>query len=114
MGETRIKAGAKIDNLVQVGHGVTIGRNALMAAQVGISGSTSIGDDVTFVLAKRPGSRTARLLCDSAAKFTIVSTPSSSIVLCARSRSPMSPWTNTMRPSTSARLARFPAYVSRS
>jgi len=48
VGETRIKAGAKIDNLVQVGHGVTIGRNALMAAQVGISGSTSIGDDVIF------------------------------------------------------------------
>ena len=48
VGETRIKAGAKIDNLVQVGHGVTIGRNALMAAQVGISGSTSVGDDVVF------------------------------------------------------------------
>ena len=48
VGETRIKAGAKIDNLVQVGHGVTIGRNALMAAQVGISGSTTIGDDVIF------------------------------------------------------------------
>jgi UDP-3-O-[3-hydroxymyristoyl] glucosamine N-acyltransferase len=48
VGETRIKAGAKIDNLVQVGHGVTIGRNALMAAQVGISGSTSIGDGVIF------------------------------------------------------------------
>lgn len=48
VGETRIKAGAKIDNLVQVGHGVTIGRNALMAAQVGIAGSTSIGDNVVF------------------------------------------------------------------
>jgi UDP-3-O-[3-hydroxymyristoyl] glucosamine N-acyltransferase len=48
VGETRIKAGAKIDNLVQVAHGVTIGRNALMAAQVGISGSTTVGDDVIF------------------------------------------------------------------
>ena len=48
VGETRIKAGAKIDNLVQIAHGVTIGRNALMAAQVGISGSTTIGDDVIF------------------------------------------------------------------
>ena len=48
VGETRIKAGAKIDNLVQIAHGVTVGRNALMAAQVGISGSTSIGDDVIF------------------------------------------------------------------
>jgi UDP-3-O-[3-hydroxymyristoyl] glucosamine N-acyltransferase len=48
VGETRIKAGAKIDNLVQVGHGVAIGRNVLMAAQVGIAGSTDIGDDVMF------------------------------------------------------------------
>ena len=48
VGETRIKAGAKIDNLVQIAHGVSIGRNALMAAQVGISGSTTVGDDVIF------------------------------------------------------------------
>ena len=44
VGETRIQAGAKIDNLVQVGHGVNVGRNALLAAQVGIAGSTTIGD----------------------------------------------------------------------
>ncbi len=48
VGETRIKAGTKIDNLVQVAHGVIIGRNVLMAAQVGIAGSTEIGDDVMF------------------------------------------------------------------
>ena len=48
LGETRIAAGAKIDNLVQVGHGVKIGRNALLAAQVGIAGSTVIGDDVVL------------------------------------------------------------------
>jgi UDP-3-O-[3-hydroxymyristoyl] glucosamine N-acyltransferase len=48
VGETRIRAGAKIDNLVQIGHGVTIGRNTLLAAQVGIAGSTSIGDNVTL------------------------------------------------------------------
>jgi UDP-3-O-[3-hydroxymyristoyl] glucosamine N-acyltransferase len=48
VGETRIKAGTKIDNLVQVGHGVIVGRNVLMAAQVGIAGSTEIGDDVMF------------------------------------------------------------------
>lgn len=48
VGETRIKAGTKIDNLVMVGHGVSIGRNVLMAAQVGIAGSTEIEDDVTF------------------------------------------------------------------
>ena len=44
VGETRIQAGAKLDNLVQVGHGVNVGRNVLLAAQVGIAGSTSIGD----------------------------------------------------------------------
>ena len=48
VGETRIKAGAKIDNLVQIGHGVTVGRNVLMAAQVGIAGSTDVEDDVVF------------------------------------------------------------------
>jgi UDP-3-O-[3-hydroxymyristoyl] glucosamine N-acyltransferase len=48
VGETRIKAGAKIDNLVQIAHGVVVGRNALMAAQVGIAGSTQVGDDVVF------------------------------------------------------------------
>jgi UDP-3-O-[3-hydroxymyristoyl] glucosamine N-acyltransferase len=48
VGETRIGRGTKIDNLVQVAHGVTVGRNVLMAAQVGIAGSTEIGDDVVF------------------------------------------------------------------
>jgi UDP-3-O-[3-hydroxymyristoyl] glucosamine N-acyltransferase len=48
VGETRIKAGAKIDNLVQIGHGVSVGRNVLMAAQVGIAGSTDVEDDVVF------------------------------------------------------------------
>ena len=46
IGETRIAAGTKIDNLVQVAHGVKIGRNALLAAQVGVAGSTTIDDDV--------------------------------------------------------------------
>jgi UDP-3-O-[3-hydroxymyristoyl] glucosamine N-acyltransferase len=46
VGETRIGAGTKIDNLVQVAHGVRIGRDALLAAQVGIAGSTVIGDRV--------------------------------------------------------------------
>jgi len=48
VGETRISSGTKIDNLVMVGHGVSIGRNVLMAAQVGIAGSTDIADDVVF------------------------------------------------------------------
>jgi UDP-3-O-[3-hydroxymyristoyl] glucosamine N-acyltransferase len=46
VGETRIGAGTKIDNLVHVAHGVAIGRRVLLAAQVGIAGSTTIEDDV--------------------------------------------------------------------
>jgi UDP-3-O-[3-hydroxymyristoyl] glucosamine N-acyltransferase len=48
VGETRIAAGTKIDNLVQIAHGVRVGRNVLMAAQVGISGSTTIEDNVAL------------------------------------------------------------------
>jgi UDP-3-O-[3-hydroxymyristoyl] glucosamine N-acyltransferase len=48
VGETRIGAGTKIDNLVQVAHGVTIGQRVLLAAQVGIAGSTKIEDSVTL------------------------------------------------------------------
>jgi UDP-3-O-[3-hydroxymyristoyl] glucosamine N-acyltransferase len=48
LGETRIKAGTKIDNLVQIGHGVVLGKNVLLAAQVGIAGSTVVGDSVVF------------------------------------------------------------------
>lgn len=48
VGETRVGAGSKIDNLVQVAHGVTIGRNVLLAAQVGIAGSSTIEKDVVL------------------------------------------------------------------
>jgi len=47
-GETRIKRGSKIDNLVQVAHNVTIGEDTVIAAQTGISGSTEVGSGVTF------------------------------------------------------------------
>jgi UDP-3-O-[3-hydroxymyristoyl] glucosamine N-acyltransferase len=46
VGETRIGAGTKIDNLVQIAHGVRIGRDVLLAAQVGVAGSTTIEDRV--------------------------------------------------------------------
>jgi len=46
VGETRIGAGTKIDNLVQIAHGVRLGRNVIAAAQVGIAGSTTVGDNV--------------------------------------------------------------------
>jgi UDP-3-O-[3-hydroxymyristoyl] glucosamine N-acyltransferase len=48
VGETRIGAGTKVDNLVQIGHGVKVGRRALFAAQVGVAGSTVIEDDVVL------------------------------------------------------------------
>ena len=48
VGETRIGAGTKIDNLVQIAPGVRIGRRVLLAAQVGIAGSTTVEDGVTL------------------------------------------------------------------
>jgi UDP-3-O-[3-hydroxymyristoyl] glucosamine N-acyltransferase len=45
LGETRIGAGTKIDNLVQIAHNVQIGKRVVIAAQTGISGSTIIEDD---------------------------------------------------------------------
>lgn len=47
-GTTRVGSGTKIDNLVQIGHNVTIGRNCIIVAQVGIGGTTEIGDGVTL------------------------------------------------------------------
>jgi UDP-3-O-[3-hydroxymyristoyl] glucosamine N-acyltransferase len=46
IGQTHIHSGAKIDNLVQVGHGSTVGERSLLCAQVGLAGSTEIGNDV--------------------------------------------------------------------
>ena len=46
VGETRIGAGTKLDNLVHIAHGVAVGRRVFMAAQTGIAGSTTIEDDV--------------------------------------------------------------------
>lgn len=47
-GETWIKSGCKIDNLVQIAHNVVIGENSLIVAQVGISGSTTLGRNVVM------------------------------------------------------------------
>lgn len=46
IGETRIGDGSKIDNLVQVGHGSTVGQDTLLCAQVGLAGSTEVGSRV--------------------------------------------------------------------
>lgn len=46
IGSTLIKAGAKLDNLLQIAHNVEVGNNSVIAAQAGISGSTKIGNYV--------------------------------------------------------------------
>lgn len=46
VGETRIKRGAKIDNLVQIGHSCTIDEDALICSQTGLAGSSVIGKRV--------------------------------------------------------------------
>jgi UDP-3-O-[3-hydroxymyristoyl] glucosamine N-acyltransferase len=46
VGETRIGRRAKIDNLVQVGHGSKVGEDTLLCAQVGLAGSTDVGKNV--------------------------------------------------------------------
>ena len=48
VGETRIGQGTKIDNLVQIAHGVKVGKHSLLVAQVGIAGSSVIGDHVVL------------------------------------------------------------------
>lgn len=46
VGETRIGAGTKIDNLVHIGHGVSTGKGCALAAQVGIAGGARLGNGV--------------------------------------------------------------------
>ena len=53
VGETRIGRGTKIDNLVQIGHSCTVGEDSLVCAQVGLAGSSHIGNRV--VLAGQAG-----------------------------------------------------------
>ncbi len=46
IGSTIIRAGAKLDNLIQIAHNVEVGNNTVIAAQAGVSGSTKIGNNV--------------------------------------------------------------------
>ena len=63
VGETRIGKGTKIDNLVQIGHGSTLGSHNILASQTGLAGTTTIGNHVTLAgqvgvaghLKSRPG-----------------------------------------------------------
>lgn len=48
MGTTKVAAGVKLDNLVQIAHNVSVGENTVMSAQVGVAGSTSIGEWCMF------------------------------------------------------------------
>ncbi len=48
MGETIIRKGAKLDNLIQIAHNVEVGSNTVIAAQSGIAGSTKIGKNCMF------------------------------------------------------------------
>lgn len=48
LGHTVVKRGTKIDNLVQIAHNVVIGKNSVIVAQTGISGSTRVGERVTI------------------------------------------------------------------
>ncbi len=48
MGSTILHEGVKIDNLVQIAHNVSVGKNTVIAAQTGIAGSTKIGENCVF------------------------------------------------------------------
>ncbi len=48
LGETIIRQGTKLDNLIQIAHNVVVGKNTVMAAQSGIAGSTDVGDNVSI------------------------------------------------------------------
>jgi len=48
IGSTIIRQGVKLDNLIQIAHNVEVGENTVIAAQVGLSGSTKVGKGVMF------------------------------------------------------------------
>ncbi len=52
-GTTRVKAGARLDNQVMIGHNVEVGENAILVSQAGVAGSTTLGRNV--VLGARAG-----------------------------------------------------------
>jgi len=64
--DTVIGAGSMIDNLVQIGHNVRLGRGCVMVAQSGISGSTQLGD---FVVVAGQAGITGHLRLGSGARI---------------------------------------------
>ena len=78
VGETRIGAGTKIDNLVQLGHGVSTGRGCAFAAQVGIAGGARIGHGVILAGQVGVGNRGVvgdRVIASSRPVFTVMWIP---------------------------------------
>ena len=64
VGETRLGAGTKVDNLVQIGHGVVTGRGCALASQVGIAGGARLGNGV--ILAGQVGVANRAVIGDRA------------------------------------------------
>ena len=64
VGETRLGSGTKVDNLVQIGHGVETGRGCALASQVGIAGGARLGDGV--ILAGQVGVANRAVIGDRA------------------------------------------------
>ena len=48
VGETRVKRGAKLDSLVQVGHACVVGEDNIICAQAGLAGSSILGKNVVL------------------------------------------------------------------
>lgn len=67
VGETRVKRGAKIDNLVQIGHACVVGEDNIICAQVGLAGSTVLGRSV--LLAGQAGSSGHLTIHDNAVVY---------------------------------------------
>jgi UDP-3-O-[3-hydroxymyristoyl] glucosamine N-acyltransferase len=109
LGETRIGAGTKIDNLVQVAHNVTLGVGCLLVAQSGVSGSTVIGRGC--VLAGQAGVAGHLTLGDGArvaAKSAVLQDVEAGATVGGIPAGPLPAWKR-----TAAALRRLPDLLSR-
>jgi UDP-3-O-[3-hydroxymyristoyl] glucosamine N-acyltransferase len=74
IGETRIGDGTKIDNLVMIGHGCTVGKHTMLCSQVGLAGSTHVGNNV--ILAGKVGVAGHLTIGDGAIATALTGIPS--------------------------------------